>query len=63
MRQLALSYFEHPLIMIIPLIIFLVFFIYLLFVVMKKNNKKVFEEYSQIPLKDEEDVINEQSEK
>lgn len=61
MKQTALSYFEHPYLILIPLIIFFIFFVYLIITVMRKSNKKAFEELANIPLKDEEDYIDEQS--
>ncbi len=61
MKQIALSYFEHPYLIIIPLIIFFTFFVYLIITVMRKSNKTVFDELANIPLKDEEDHKDEQS--
>lgn len=58
MKQAALSYFEHPYLIIIPLIIFLTFFVYLIITVMRKSNRKAFEELAHIPLKDEEDYAD-----
>lgn len=62
MKQTALSYFGHPYMILVPLIIFFTFFVYLIFTVTRRSNKKVFEELANIPLKDEEDYANEQSE-
>jgi len=60
MKQIALSYFEHPYLILIPFIIFFLFFIYLLITVMRKSNVNVYRELADIPLKDEEDDNNEQ---
>ena len=61
MKQIALSYFEHPYLILIPLIIFFLFFIYLLVTVMRKSNVSIYKELADIPLKDEEGDDDEQS--
>lgn len=63
MKQIALSYFEHPYLVLIPLIIFFTFFVYLIITVMRRSNRELFEEFSNIPLYDEEDTVDEQSER
>ena len=55
MKQIALSYFEHPYLIIISLIIFFVFFVGLLISVFRKSKEKHFKYLSRLPLTDEED--------
>ena len=61
MKQIALSYFEHPYLILIPLIMFVTFFVYLIITVMRKSNKEAFDELANIPLMDEEDYTDDRS--
>ncbi|NIP30480.1 MAG: CcoQ/FixQ family Cbb3-type cytochrome c oxidase assembly chaperone [Candidatus Dadabacteria bacterium] len=55
MKQLALSYFENPDLILIPLLIFIVFFVFILISVFRKSNQKLYDYLSRLPLEDEEE--------
>lgn len=54
MKQLGLSYYEHPEILMIPLIIFILFFVGLIFWVSIKSNRDLYKEIEQLPLEKED---------
>ena len=55
MKQIALSYYGHPYLIIISLIIFIAFFIGLILWVQLKSNKQIYKELEKLPLEEEED--------
>lgn len=54
MKQIALSYFEHPYIILISLIIFVLFFAGLLLRVLSKSNAEHYKEMKNLPFKEGE---------
>ena len=58
MKQIALSYFQYPEMILIPLILFFLFFLVLLIIITRPANKELFKKMERLPL-EEEDIINE----
>ena len=54
MKQTALSYFQYPEMVLVPLILFFVFFLLLLFFVTRPKNKELFKKMEKMPLEEEE---------
>lgn len=58
MKQAALSYFQYPEMVLVPLILFFVFFMLLLFFITRPKNRELFKKMENMPL-EEEDKFNE----
>ena len=53
MKQIALSYFEYPELILIPFIIFFLFFLLLLIEISRPQNIEQFKKIEQLPLEEE----------
>ncbi len=54
MKQSALSYFQYPEMVLVPLILFFVFFMLLLFFITRPKNRELFKKMEKMPLEEEE---------
>ena len=54
MKQIALSYFQYPELILIPLIIFFLFFIVLLIIITRPENKELYKKMEKLPLEEED---------
>ena len=56
MKQAALSYFQHPEMVLVPLILFFVFFLLLIFFITRPRNIEIFKKMERLPLEEEENA-------
>ena len=60
MKQAALSYFQYPEMVLVPLILFFLFFLVLLLFITRPKNIELFKKLEKMPL-EEEDIINDRT--
>lgn len=53
MKQIALSYFQYPEMILIPFILFFIFFLALLVIITRPANKEIFKKMEKLPLEEE----------
>lgn len=58
MKQAALSYFQYPEMVLVPLLLFFLFFLVLLIFITRPGNVELFKKMEKMPL-EEEETINE----
>ena len=56
MKQIALSYFQYPELILIPLVIFFLFFTVLLIIVTRPRNKELYKKMEMLPLEEEDNI-------
>jgi len=56
MKQAALSYFQYPEMVLVPLILFFLFFLVLLIFITRPKNKEIFKKMEKMPLEEEESI-------
>lgn len=54
MKQIALSYFQYPELILIPFILFFLFFLVLLIIVTRPRNKELYKKMEMLPLEEED---------
>ena len=54
MKQIALSYFQYPELILIPLIIFFLFFAVLLIIITRPESKELYKKMEMLPLEEED---------
>ena len=54
MKQAALSYFQYPEMVLVPLILFFLFFMLLLIFITRPANIELFKKMEKMPLEEEE---------
>jgi len=57
MKQIALSYFQYPELILIPLILFFLFFTVLLIMITRPRNKELYKEMEMLPLEEEDKTL------
>ena len=56
MKQIALSYYQYPELILIPLILFFLFFTVLLVIVTRPKNKELYKKMEMLPLEEEDRI-------
>lgn len=56
MKQLALSYFQYPELILIPLILFFLIFLVLLIIITRPKNKDLYKRMEMLPLEEEDKI-------
>jgi len=56
MKQTALTYFQYPEMVLIPLILFFIFFLALLIFITRPRNVELFKKMEKMPLEEEENI-------